>query len=179
MLCPSIGACNRNNFCESFTKRAATQTCFGDEVRSSGHRFAPRRRSNGFIMLLLLPLLFSPRSERWHHQHLRKRSKTSREISPGLFVHTGVMELMKRGNEGAIAKCWFRHRSRCGVDSRMFRMARNVSAEGGRTRRATCSRTNGGRQFGDLMGCDIARIDTRARLRSISLPLRPGRVADR
>ena len=25
------------------------------------------------------------------------------EISPGLFVHTGVMELMTRGNEGAIA----------------------------------------------------------------------------
>jgi hypothetical protein len=32
---------------------------------------------------------------------------TVSEISPGLFVHTGVMELMTRGNEGAISNAGF------------------------------------------------------------------------
>ena len=32
---------------------------------------------------------------------------TVSEISPGLFVHTGVMELMTRGNDGAIANVGF------------------------------------------------------------------------
>ena len=42
--------------------------------------------------------------------HLTKAQQsplTVSEISPGLFVHTGVMELMTRGNEGAISNAGF------------------------------------------------------------------------
>src|SRR5216684_4246501 len=37
----------------------------------------------------------------------KQSPRTVSEISPGLFVHTGVMELMTRGNEGATAKIGF------------------------------------------------------------------------
>ena len=43
----------------------------------------------------------------------QQRLLTVREISAGLFVHTRVMELITRENEGAIAKL-VRYRSRCG-----------------------------------------------------------------
>jgi hypothetical protein len=47
-------------------------------------------------------------SERLPHRQSRRRGKaTVNEISRGLFVHTGVMELMTRGNERAIANVGF------------------------------------------------------------------------
>jgi hypothetical protein len=47
-----------------------------------------------------------------------------------------------RGNEGAIANVGFVIGADAVASSRMFRMARNVSALRPRTRRAACSRTN-------------------------------------
>jgi hypothetical protein len=55
-------------------------------------------------------VLFLPRSECLPHRPSRTRSKgplTVSKISPGLFVHAGVMELMTRGNEGAFANVGF------------------------------------------------------------------------
>jgi nucleoside-triphosphatase THEP1 len=50
------------------------------------------------------------------------------EISLGLFVHTGVMELMTRGNEGAIANVVSSSEPMVASIHVRSRMARNVSA---------------------------------------------------
>jgi hypothetical protein len=49
------------------------------------------------------------RSECLPHRYSRRvqRPLTVSEISPGLFVHTGVMELMTRENEETIANVGF------------------------------------------------------------------------
>ena len=102
------------------------------------------------------------------------------EISPGLFVHAGVMELMTRGNEGAIANVGFVIGADAVASIHVCSEWRETYPHRGQGHAGQrVPERMEGRRFGDLMGCDIARIDTRARLRSISLPPRPGRVADR
>jgi hypothetical protein len=143
MLCPSIGACNRNNFCESFTMRAATQTCFGDGVRSSGHRFAARRRSNDSSRCYSCRC-YSCRVRNAGiitYEGAAKPAAGQRNLTGAVRSH-GRDGTRTRGNEGAIANVGFVIGADAVASSRMFRMARNVSALRPRTRRAACSRTN-------------------------------------
>src|SRR6266404_2448929 len=71
----------------------------------------------------------------------QQRPLTVSEISPGLFVHTGVMELITRGNEGPLPKL-VRYRSRCGCgDGYGRRCSRGTTAARGprsRIRERTC-----------------------------------------
>ena len=90
----------------------------------------------------------------------QQRPLTVSEISPGLFVHAGVMELMTHRNEGAIAMVGF-----------------VIKAD------AVAVVDTGRQSSRDLMRRDIVWIGrvrprTTARLRNISLLLRPERVAD-
>jgi hypothetical protein len=103
MLCPSIGACNRNNFCESFTMRAATQTCFGDGVRSSGHRL--RRDGDRMIhhaVTLAAAILAAFGTLASSLTKAQQSPLPVSEISPALFVHTGVMELGRAEMKGPL-----------------------------------------------------------------------------
>ena len=100
-------------------------------------------------------------SERLPYRRSRRRNKaTASEISRGLFVHTGVMELMTRGNERAIANVGF-----------VIEADALVLIDTGRR----CSR---GLMRREIVWIGMVRPRTTARLRNISLPLRPERVAD-
>src|ERR1700687_3103061 len=88
-----------------------------------------------------------------------QQSHSQRNLA-GLFVHTGVMELMTRGNERAIANVGF-----------VIEADALVLIDTGRR----CSR---GLMRREIVWIGRVRPRTTARLRNISLPLRPERVAD-